>query len=51
MRQRKLHPVRREFSIERDLKKRFFSLFEEKDREESRGLVRENLSLFRHFRE
>jgi len=33
----------------RDLKKRFYSLFEEKDREESRGLVRENLLLFRHF--
>ena len=37
------------FQSERDLKKRFFSLFEEKEREESGGLVRENLSLFRHF--
>ncbi|HQN61846.1 hypothetical protein [Mesotoga prima] len=37
------------FQSERDLKKRFYSLFEEKEREESGGLVRENLSLFRHF--
>ena len=37
------------FQSERDLKKRFFSLFEEEEREESGGLVRENLSLFRHF--